>query len=86
MCELTRDCPRPLCVYVLVWQNTVLREVSSFNQDFPEGGFDGLAQVMACKDVRCPILSAHWSTFTDLPHVPGRSLAGEMVPDTLCCT
>lgn len=35
-----------------VWQETVLKEISSFNLDIPEGGFDGLVQVMACKDVR----------------------------------
>ena len=29
----------------------MLREISSYNLDIPEGGFDGLVQVMACKDV-----------------------------------
>lgn len=36
---------------VFLLQNTVLREISSYNLDLPEGGWDGLVQVMACKDV-----------------------------------
>ena len=61
LCELTRGCPHsvPHSASVCSWQDIVLKEINSFNLDFPEGGFDGLAQVMACKDVRCPILSPH---------------------------
>ena len=32
-------------------QNTILNVSNSFNHDYPEGGFDGLLQVMECSDV-----------------------------------
>ena len=73
---------RCLC---LLLQDTVLREISSFNLDIPEGGLDGLVQVMACKEVCLPTASPLCEgAVTGLP-APSRSLAGEMGLDTWCC-
>lgn len=47
----------------------MLREISSFNLDIPEGGFDALVQVMACKDVCLshPKSSLAWHNVTWFP-------------------
>ena len=41
-----------LRIFDVSQQNTILNASNSFNHDYPEGGLDGLLQVMECNDVR----------------------------------
>jgi hypothetical protein len=74
------------------FRNSLLNEVNSWNHDRPEGGFDGLLQVLECRDVRtclamssfmCAIYAFLIHNFAATFYHFGRLLGGEMMLDIL---